>query len=479
VASSAATWSFEAIGRETGRLALRILAGEPTENLPPGKVETQAFMVDWRQLQRWGLDEANLPPSTIVRFEEPSLWQRYRREIVAVIAVMILQSALIAALLVQRGRRRFAEASLRESEERYRVVETQTELICRYLKDSTLTFVNDAYCRYFGRSRDELVGHPFIEFIPEPERAAALEHIAAIGQGSRGDAYEHQVVRPDGSLGWQQWTDHAICDANGTVIEVQGIGRDITDFKVADMEAAQRRKEVTHLTRVAILGELSGALAHELNQPLTAILSNAQAAQRLLARAPNDAAMLSEILDDIVADDLRAGEVITRLRAMLTRGEASFKPLHPNDIATEVLALARSELIDRHVTVSTGLTPDLPGTLGDRVQLQQVMLNLVLNACEAMSGRMPAERALSVSTALDGDGFVLTVIADRGNGIPPDTGDRLFEPFFTTKPHGLGLGLSICRSIVAAHGGRLWADNNPDGGATFTVALPVHTGEPS
>jgi PAS domain S-box-containing protein len=470
--------SFGAIGREAAHLALRILAGEPPEGLPPGAVETQAFMVDWRQLQRWGLDEANLPPGTIVRFEHPSLWEQYRREAIVVIAVVMLQSALIAALLVQRRRRRFAEESFRESEERYRdVVETQTELICRYLPDTTLTFVNDAYCRYFGRSRDELVGRPFIGLIPESERAAALKHIEAIGQSSHGDSYEHQVVRPDGSLGWQQWTDNAIRNAEGAVVELQGIGRDITDLKVADMEVEQRRKEVTHLTRVAILGELSGALAHELNQPLTAILSNAQAAQRLLARAPSDAGLVREILDDIVADDLRAGEVITRLRALLKRGEASFKPLHLNEVATEVLALARSELIDRHVTVSTRLTPGLPGTLGDRVQLQQVMLNLLLNACEAMSSKRSGERMLTVSTALDGDGLLLTSIADRGSGIPSDTPDRLFEPFFTTKPHGLGLGLSICRSIITAHGGRLWADNNPDGGATFTVALPAHNGE--
>ena len=312
--------SFEAIAREAGGLALRILAGEPPERLPPGTVDSQAFMVDWRQLRRWGLDEAKLPPDTIVRFEEPSLWQRYLREILAVIAVLVLQSALIIALLVQRRWRRFAEAPLRESEERYRnVVETQTELICRYLPDSTLTFVNDAYCRYFGRGRDELVGRPFIELIPESERAAALEHIEAIAQSSRGDNYEHQVVRPDGSFGWQQWTDHPIRNAEGSMVELQGIGRDITDLKIANMEVEQRRKEVTHLTRVAILGELSGALAHELNQPLTAILSNAQAAQRLLARAPSELPMVSEILDDIVTDDLRAGEVITRLRALLKR----------------------------------------------------------------------------------------------------------------------------------------------------------------
>jgi PAS domain S-box-containing protein len=470
--------SFEAIGREAARIALQILAGDPPESLPPERVEIQAFVVDWRQLRRWGLDEASLPPGTILRFEEPSLWEQYRREILAVIVVVVLQSAFIAALLLQARRRRRAEGSLRESEERYRnVVETQTELICRYLPDSTLTFVNDAYCRYFSRSRDELVGSPFVGLIPESERAAALKHIESIGLSQQGDTYEHQVVRPDGSFGWQQWTDRAIRNAEGSVIELQGIGRDITDLKVADVELEQRRKEVTHLTRVAILGELSGALAHELNQPLTAILSNAQAAQRLLARPPADPVMLGEILDDIVTDDLRAGEVITRLRALLKKGEASFQPLDLNDVATEVLALSRSELIDRRVTVSTRLAPALPSIRGDRVQLQQVMLNLVLNACEAMSTKRSGERTLTVSTALDGEGLVLTSIADRGSGIAPDAADRLFEPFFTTKAQGLGLGLSICRSIIAAHGGRLWAENNPDDGAIFTVALPAQNGD--
>ena len=472
--------SFEAIGREAARLAVHVLAGAQPESLPPGRAATQTFMVDWRQLRRWRLDETALPPGTIVRFEELSSWEQYRREILAVIAVVVLQSAFIAALLLQAHRRRLAEESLRESEERYRnVIETQTEMICRYLPDSTLTFVNDAYCRYFGRSRDELVGRPFVRLIPESERIAALKHIESVGLAEHGAAYEHRVVRPDGSVGWQQWTDHAIRNAEGSVVELQGIGRDITDLKVADMEVEQRRKEVTHLTRVAILGELSGAVAHELNQPLTAILSNAQAAQRLLTRDPLDLAMVEEILGDIVTDDLRAGEVITRLRALLKKGEASLQPLDLNDVATEVMALARSELIDRHVTVSDQLAPGLPSVLGDRVQLQQVMLNLLLNACEAMGTRTFAERTLTLSTALDGDGFLLASIADRGSGIPPDAADRLFEPFFTTKPHGLGLGLSICRSIIAAHGGRLWADNNADGGATFTLALPTQNGDPS
>ncbi len=275
---------------------------------------------------------------------------------------------IVGSVLPAPERRRRAEESQRESEQRYRnVVETQTELICRYLPDSTLTFVNDAYCRYFGRSRDELVGSPFVGLIPEAERAAARQHIEAIGRSARGGTFEHRVIRPDGSVGWQQWTDHAIRDAAGMVVELQSIGRDVTDLKIADLEVEQRRKEVTHLTRVAILGELSGALAHELNQPLTAILSNAQAAQRLLARAPLDPTVVGEILADIVTDDLRAGEVIARLRALLKKGEASVQPLSLNEVATEVLALARGELIERHVTVSTRLAPGLPSILGDRV----------------------------------------------------------------------------------------------------------------
>jgi PAS domain S-box-containing protein len=395
-----------------------------------------------------------------------------------VIAVVTLQSAFIVALLLQARRRRRAEEALRESEERYRdVVEAQTDLICRYLPDTTLTFVNEPYCRYFGRGRAELVGTKFIDLVPEPERGAALRYIESIIAGPRAEPHEHQVLRPDGSTGWQQWMDYAIRDANGQVVEFQGIGRDITELKRAEMEAQERRAEVTHLTRVGILGELSWALAHELNQPLTAILSNAQAAHRLLARPSVDLMEVGEILEDIVVDDLRAGAVIARLRTLMKKGETSFQLLDLNEVATEVLALVRSELIERHVAVTPLLTPGLPGARADRVQVQQVLLNLLLNACDAMSAKRPAERMLTVSTALNGEGLLLVSIADRGSGVRPDAAERLFEPFFTTKPHGLGLGLSICRSIIAAHGGRLWADNNPDGGATFTFALPGWQGD--
>ncbi len=464
---------LESIGADTGRLALEVLAGEHGDSPPVRIAATPAFIVDDRQLRRWGLDESRLPAETIVRFREPSLWSQYRALILGAVAFMVFQTMLIV-VLVLRARERRAEHALQETEERYRnVVEAQTDLICRYLPDTTLTFVNDAYCRYFERTREELVGKKFVNLIPEAERGAALQHIQSLLANPRTEANTHRVQKSDGSVGWQQWIDHVIVDAtNKGQVEIQGIGRDVTQLRLAENDARQQREQLTHLTRVAILGELSGAMAHELNQPLTAILSNAQAAERLLAGGSTDVTELREILKDIVADDIRAGEVISRLRALLKRGARNVEPLRLDDVVREALALAHSQLLERHVTVIEDQERDLPPVLGDRVQIQQVLLNVIVNASEALSANEPMDRALSVSTAR-ADGGVRVVVADNGPGLAPDVIDRLFEPFVTTKTNGLGLGLSICRSIVGAHGGRLIARNSQYRGAIFEIVLPL------
>jgi C4-dicarboxylate-specific signal transduction histidine kinase len=249
--------------------------------------------------------------------------------------------------------------------------------------------------------------------------------------------------------------------------------RDVNRRKRAEIEAEQQRQELTHLTRVGILGQLSGALAHELNQPLTAILSNAQAVQRLLSQEPLDLAELRVALADIVEADKRAGDVIRRLRDMLKKGEAQFRPIDLGGVVKDALDLAHSDLVVRGVTTTCRLAPDLPIVQGDRVQLQQVLLNLIANACEAMMDTEPAGRTLVIAITCERDQTVQISVADSGSGIGADMQARLFEPFVTTKMQGLGLGLPICSSIITAHGGYMKAANNPSGGAIFLVTLPA------
>ena len=262
------------------------------------------------------------------------------------------------------------------------------------------------------------------------------------------------------------------CDSD----RLLSITRDITDRKRAELDAAAQRQELAHLNRVLMLAEQSGALAHELSQPLAAILSNAQAARRLLDHHPVDLDELRATLDDVIKNDKRAGAVIHRLRELLKKSNTVLQPLDLNEVTREALDLTRSDLLLRRMPITTALSPGIPPVLGDRVQLQQVILNLVFNACDAMSTVDPAERELTLTTVAD-DEFVQIAIADRGAGIPDGQLDSVFEPFVTHRPQGLGLGLTISRSIVLAHRGRIQAENNADRGATFRCFLPVATGQ--
>jgi len=247
----------------------------------------------------------------------------------------------------------------------------------------------------------------------------------------------------------------------------------LEDRSKAERDAHEQRLQLTHLSRVAMLGELSGGIAHELNQPLTAILSNAQAAQHFIAgKGAVDKVELGEILSDIIAADQRAGEVIHRLRALFKKGEATLQPLDANELVREVLGIAHGDLMTRAIEVLPELAPALPRVQGDRVQLEQVMLNLLINACDAMSTTAAERRRLSIRTRA-ADGALRISFTDLGPGFRADQHETLFQPFYTTKPQGLGLGLSISRSIITAHGGRLWGTSSLGHGATFHISLPV------
>jgi C4-dicarboxylate-specific signal transduction histidine kinase len=246
----------------------------------------------------------------------------------------------------------------------------------------------------------------------------------------------------------------------------------VTRRKQAEAEARLREAELAHLSRVTVLGELSGSLAHELNQPLTAILSNAQAALRMMAQNRETREELEEIFAEIISEDKRAGEIIRKMRGLLKKGEVRAESVDLADVADETFRLLRSDFLNRGVTAGFDLAAGLPRVQADRVQVVQVLVNLATNACDAMDATPLDDRRLVLSAVRD-DGHVHVSLSDTGRGVSPEDLNRLFDPFVTTKDDGMGLGLAVCRTIVDAHGGRIWASNNEGRGATFHFTLPA------
>jgi C4-dicarboxylate-specific signal transduction histidine kinase len=275
-------------------------------------------------------------------------------------------------------------------------------------------------------------------------------------------------VRDDTEYRWVASKGRMVKDERGARRMI-GVYVDTTDRKKEEMQTRAQKEQLTHLSRVATLGELSGAIAHEMNQPLSAILINAQAARRQVNGANPDLAEVDACLADIVAEDKRASAVIERLRALFRRGVVQRQRLDLNDCIREVLALEHSDLIMRNVVTHVDLASEPCMIEGDRIQLQQAVLNLIVNACDAMAGAAVSERQLRVASSMD-DGAIRLTIGDTGPGVSDP--EAIFTPLYSTKHEGVGLGLAICRTIVASHNGRLWASNNENGGAVFSIELP-------
>jgi C4-dicarboxylate-specific signal transduction histidine kinase len=310
------------------------------------------------------------------------------------------------------------------------------------------------------------------------ERTAA-DHLSALRAVLNGND-DHRLIdcrtASDGESRWFEVSFERLRRAEGGVVITR---TDVTKRKRAEADARNQRQQLTHLSRAAVLGQLSGAFAHELKQPLTSILGNAEAALRMLQQGTASTTELTEILQDIVQDDERAAQVIQRLRALMGQGETQHAPVDLNDLVRESLDLMHSEFVARNVMVSVHLDAMLPAALADRVQMQQVLLNLLMNACDALAGTSIGKRHVDIATHFlpVGEAAEITV-SDTGMGIPPADTERIFQPFVTTKSHGLGLGLAICRSVAEAHHGVLWADNAPEGGAIFRIKIPLAGGLP-
>jgi signal transduction histidine kinase len=341
--------SIEELARNTADVAIRILNGEPPASLkvPPQLPSQPRF--DWRELQRWGIPESQLPSGAEVVYRSPSVWETYHWHIAAIIAALILQASLITGLVLQRNRQRRADAELQRT-----------------------------------------------------------------------------------------------------------------------------RHDLAHITRISSISELSASLAHELNQPLTAITSNAQAARRFMAKGgPDDIQDVREILGDIVQAGLHASAVIERVRSMVKNEQRGAVSFDITSAIRDVVLLLHSDAEMRKISVSVQAEPQIPAVRGDRVQLQQVVLNLLLNAFDAMKDSDASDRTVLVDIARIDERMLKISVTDSGPGLTAGSVARVFDAFYTTKSNGLGMGLSISRSIIEAHGGRLCAENNLRRGATFSFTVPI------
>jgi PAS domain S-box-containing protein len=400
----------------------------------------------------------------------------YTIDIVAGIA--FLMTSLIVTGLV-RGAREQTQAALRAKEiarqaerELQLAIDTIPAFVWTALPNGSRDFANQRWTE-IGLSPGQLQGSEWLAAIHPDERGAVAEKWRAAVAAGTPYANVERVRQADG--GYRRFLSRAapLRDDQGKIVRWYGTDTDIEDQKRAEESARQREEELAHVTRVTTLGELTASIAHEVNQPLTGIVTNGAACLRWLGR---DVPVLDEACSSVkamIGDAKRASEVIQKIRALAKKAETEEKPLQINDVIGDVILLTQREVINNGIALRLELAPGLPPVLGDRVQLQQVIINLVINAIEAMGSVDDRPRDLVIRSDRDDVGAVRVRVVDSGTGLDPAQVNRLFTAFVTTKPGGMGMGLAICRSIIEAHQGRLSASRNAETGATFEFTLPA------
>jgi PAS domain S-box-containing protein len=339
-------------------------------------------------------------------------------------------------------------------------------------RDYRYRVANRAFLTYRGLEREELEGR----LVPELLHAEVWERVAKekMDEALQGKAVKYEMRYDYPKLGERDLSiSYFPIEGPSGIDRVVCVLQDITDRKQAEEELRKAQAELAHVSRVTTLGELTASIAHEVNQPLAAIVTNGQASLRLLSRSKPDIDEARAALESMISDSLRAGKVIKRIRALLKKTEPAKSTLNLNAAIREVIAIINEELKKNQISLVTELAPDLPLVIADRIQLQQVMLNLILNSNEAMSSPGWQIRELLVKSERPGPGWVLVTVKDTGVGLGSKDHEQVFDAFFTGKEGGLGLGLSISRTIIEDHGGKLWAMPNEGLGASFQFRLPT------
>ncbi len=370
--------------------------------------------------------------------------------------------------------RQQAEEALRESERRYREMLQNVQLVALMLDErGRLTFCNDFLLELTGWQREEITGADWFETFLPPDVRKQIKpfFFNALQQGDIQAHVENEIVTRSGERRLIRWSNTVMRDPQGRAIGSTSIGEDITERKRAREALENAQAELAHVARVATLGEMTASIAHEINQPLGAIANSASACLRWLQAQKLDEARQSALR--VIAESHRVSEIIGRIRALAKKAPPRKDWLDVNETIREAIALAHSEVQRNGVALETQLSDGVPLILADRIQLQQVILNLMMNAIEAMRGAVEGPRELLVRSDTDESHGVLVSVQDSGSGLDPKSLDHLFDAFYTTKPEGLGMGLAISRSLVEAHGGRLWATANVPHGAVFQFTLPI------
>ncbi len=377
------------------------------------------------------------------------------------------------AVMTDISERKKAEALLRDDVERLRsILEATSGGVWDWNIQSGAAVFSPNYSRMLGYEPEEFAKHydqwgAIVH--PDDIERVKQEHADHFDKGKK-FSLEFRMQEKSGRWHWIHSRGILLeRDAQGRPLRMVGTHQDIQERKDVELESDKLRSELALANRRTMLGELASSLAHELNQPLGAILNNAEAAHCLLEEPHQDPEEIREILEDIIRDDVRAGEVIRKIRGLVKREEMKFEPLEVGPLIQDVLAIVRGNLALNNVSATLEAGPDLGPIHGDRIHLQQVLLNLITNAVEAMR-EVPGKSLLLRVVATDAQTLTVNVV-DSGPGLEAQANDSMFKPFYTTKSDGLGLGLSICRTIIEAHGGRIWAENNPNGGATFSFSL--------
>jgi two-component system, LuxR family, sensor kinase FixL len=389
-------------------------------------------------------------------------------------AISLETARLYAEVWEENSKRSDAEDALRASEERMNLAADAANLGMWVWEISTDDVWATEKCRaLFGFKPDERVNfRRFIDRLHPEDRKPTMEALRRSLESRSEYNVEYRLVTPDGSSCWISTRGRATFDSENRAVRVMGVSIDVTASKLAELQLVQQRDELAHLSRVTTIGEMATTLAHELNQPIGAIHSNAEAAEILLQNDAPDLDEVRAIVSDIRRDGWRVGEVIHRTRSLLRKREFRVESVNVNDLVEGVSELLHGTLMSHKVRLRIEVRRGLPLILGDPIQLQQVLLNLILNAVEAMIDRPPEEREVVVRATTASLGVEVTV-TDQGPGFSKWKLSRLFEPFLSTKKNGMGMGLAICHTIIQAHRGHVMAENNPDRGATVRFTLPA------